>query len=475
MATNNFTAASGEWNTAGNWSLGHVPTSSEDTTFTGLDGSGALTITTTAAAAKSVDFSGAGAAFTLSGSVAFEVSGSLTCKSGMTWSHSGILRVANYANGTLTTNSVNLGSITFLTGRGATLTLGDNCNIGTKAFYIYSNSGALVTNNYQIDCGVFGDASQAGAVTLTLGSSTINCTNVFFAAATLTVTANTAAINITSTDDITSHFGGSTWGGTVTVLMTGGKVMTLNGANTFDKFAISWTSASFASALKFGANQVFSNATSDALKITGSSVITRPIIQSSSVGTQRTITAATTNITGAMDFEDISGAGAGDWDLSAIPSGNCGGNTGITFRTPANYYATTLTANREFTDNIWSTADDGTADGTGVFPVIQDTAVLNNNTGDNSGKTLTSNVKNLCAIDASALTENLVLSFSVFTVCYGPLNLASNSLSISGAIQINFNARLQYELSTTLDLTIWPSFGSKNVYIGGYGTQIGTV
>ena len=52
-AVNNFTAASGEWNTAGNWSLGHVPNSSEDCTFTGLNGSGALTITGADAYCKS--------------------------------------------------------------------------------------------------------------------------------------------------------------------------------------------------------------------------------------------------------------------------------------------------------------------------------------------------------------------------------------------------------------------------------------
>ena len=51
---------------------------------------------------------------------------------------------------------------------------------------------------------VFADIADAGAVTLTLGSSTINCTNVSFAAATLTVSDNTATMNVTCTADITA-------------------------------------------------------------------------------------------------------------------------------------------------------------------------------------------------------------------------------------------------------------------------------
>lgn len=72
--TSNFTCASGscEWNTGGNWSSG-VPTASVDATFTGVAAGTTITITTTGAVAKSVDFTGAAGAFTLTNTAGLSV------------------------------------------------------------------------------------------------------------------------------------------------------------------------------------------------------------------------------------------------------------------------------------------------------------------------------------------------------------------------------------------------------------------
>ncbi len=232
MATNNFTADGGEWNTAGNWSLGHVPTSSEDTTFTGIVTPGvSLTVTTTGAFAKSVDFSTAGNAFILSTVSTLAISGSLICKAGMTLTTGGNW-IHFQASGNLDTAGINFTS--WITVNAGTLTIINNAVnlIGAGNFQVRNAGTSLVTNNNNITCGSFTDGGYAGAVTLTLGSSTINATNVSFAAATLTVTANTAAINITG-NSVTSNFGGKTWGGTITFNKTAGQIVTMGDSPTF--------------------------------------------------------------------------------------------------------------------------------------------------------------------------------------------------------------------------------------------------
>lgn len=65
----------------------------------------------------------------------------------------------------------------------------------------------------------------------------------------------------------------------------------------------------------------------------------RTFIHSNTFGTARTITAATVSVSNT-DFRDITGAGAGNWDISdAIGgSGNAQGNSGITFTTADDWY-----------------------------------------------------------------------------------------------------------------------------------------
>jgi hypothetical protein len=478
MPTMNFAAASGEWNTAANWNLvgeettHRVPLSTDDTTFTGIDGSAALTITTTIAVAKSVDFSTAGAIFTLSGSVELRVAGSVICKTGMTWAQSGRFRAGWTSTGTLTSNGVSLASIADFVSNSGGLTLSDEMNIGTKPLYIYTNS-YLISNDNTITCGSLGDAGSAGAVTLTLGTSILNVSNISFSAATLTVTANTAAINITSTADITANFGGKTWGGTTTVLMTGGKQFYLNGANTFGNFAISWTTDSLLSNIRLGDNQICVSE----FKLTGSSTVLRPIIDTHATGHPQTITAATVTMIGAVcgvDFRDIVGAGDGSWNLSSIASGNLGGNSGITFRTADEYYLDSGTSDSNLTSNVWATSSGGGPGGTGVFPLTQDTIFIDDASWDDTGNTFTIGTSHRVGnINASGLSEanTLAISNAVF---YGDLILTGSGLTVTstGATLPSIDARLKNEASDTLDINCGSAIGSGAVTIDSYGGTV---
>ncbi len=437
-ATNNFTADGGEWNTAGNWSLGHVPDNTEDATFTGIVTAGVtLTVTSGNAYAKSIDFSTAGATFTFSYSSQVTSYGSVTLKTGMTMSQSGYMSFNINGSGTLTTNGVAFPYAISLWS-GADVTLADALTINNGGLAVNPYSGGdttLITNNNNITlAGILTDNNSTGYVRLTLGSSTINCTNVVFgSASTLTVDSNTAAINITSTVDINANFGSKTWGGTTTVLMTGGKTFTLLGTNTFNKFAISWTSDHISSIFTLAANQTFTNSTSNAFKVTGASTISRPRIKSVSSGSQRTINAATINITGAVDFKDISADGtSAPWDLSGIDTGNQGGNSDIVFRTPATYYVSCGSTNTTYwnSSDIFSIANDGTADGLSVFPLPQDSSIINDSTWSDTGNTLQIVGNGFGNIDTSALTEaqTIILGSGDY---FGDLILTGTSKNIT--------------------------------------------
>ena len=387
----------------------------------------------------------------------------------MTWSHTGIL--AFNASGTLTSNGVSFTSTASVRVTAGTLTLSGTFTSAAKPLYIYGTS-TFASANQTMTCGIFGDNDTAGTVTLTPGTSTINCSNVVFATATLTVTANTAAINLTSTVDIIANFGGKTWGGTTTVQMTAGKVLTLNGANSIQNLSISYTADNILSGLTLGANQTVPGT----FTFAGAAIVSRPIIKSSAVGTARTITAGTVTITGAVDFQDIVGAGAGSWNLSTIASGNLGGNSGITFRTPANYYLDFGTANAAMTDNCWATSSGGGAGGTGVFPLPQDTIVIDDLSWDDTPNTFTVTVNHRVGkIDASALTEADTITLSTGVTHYGSFILTGSGLTVnfaaSGAI-IYIDARVRNEASENLLINRNGSIGAGVPTIYSYGGTV---
>jgi hypothetical protein len=484
MPTNRFINVNGgEWNTAANWLLdddgttARVPLSGDDVVITAtLNASKTITITTTNGVAKSVDFSTAGAAFTFSGTAALRVYGSLTCKSGMTWNQTGICNAGFFASGILTSNGVDFktGSVMFL-GYGGTVTLADAFT--SSRMFGVAAGGGLTTNNNAITCANFGDDGNTGAITLNLGTSIINCSNVSFAAATVTTTADMApTINLTSTVDVTANFGGVDWHETsVVAVITGGKVLTIgdtSGNTSLDKMKVSWTTNNILSALVLKGDIILTNATSDAIELVGSTVVARPMVRSDVQGTARHIHANTTDITAALDFRDIHFA-PHTVDLSAITSGNCGGNEGITFRAADDYYLDYGTANAVITDNCWATASGGGAGGTAAFPLTQDTVWIDDASWDDTGNTFTITTNHRVGnIDMSALTEAQSIVFGAAVGCYGDLILAAAGTNITvtttGAT-LTVDSRLKREASDTLDINIKPSAGSGAFTIDDYG------
>ena len=110
------------------------------------------------------------------------------------------------------------------------LTLLSAFNNGANIFQPVA--GELISGNFAITCGVFGDGSSVSAKTITIGSSIITCTGISFANAGLTVTANTATINCAG--NFTSagyNYNGAT-------LNLTGATSTITGSNTFNTLGL---------------------------------------------------------------------------------------------------------------------------------------------------------------------------------------------------------------------------------------------
>lgn len=199
---------------------------------------------------------------------------------------------------------------------------------------------------------------------LTFAGNALRCTVV----TNLTMTANTATVNITGAAgafQCTSfNYNG------ISIVFSGSGNQGTNGVNGVIPTVLNCTRTG--TAVKTDILSFVGGITcTGTFTCNGNSAINRVLVQSNTVGTARTITAATVTVTNS-DFMDITGAGAGSWDLSAITgnSGDCGGNSGITFTTAATQ---TYTGG---TDN-WSTA----AKWTSRVPLPQDDVVMSGVTG----------------------------------------------------------------------------------------------
>jgi hypothetical protein len=118
------------------------------------------------------------------------------------------------------------------------------------------------------------------------------------------------------------------------------------------------------------------------LSIAGNSATNRLFVRSSSPTTARTITAASVTCSN-VDFQDITGAGVGSWNLaSATNVGDCGGNSGITCTTAATQYSVGGTVTWSAAAS-WASTSGGTG-GTGRVPLPQDTARLDANSTDST-------------------------------------------------------------------------------------------
>jgi len=316
--------SSSNWNATGNTNWGTVsntqdnaavPTAADDVFFDGVGTGAADCVLSTTAPCRSLNCTGYANTLTISGQA---------------------LNIGDATAGA--------GSIALKFAAGMTLTKDSSASIN-----LISTSGTEQT----IDTG--GKNCPSFAVTGT-GSNykpvaTINITGGAWtysaSGATWTINGQTIDMALSNASNRTFAGGGKTYA-LLTSAITNA-VLTISGANTFSDITTT-SNTSKVVAVVLAADQIVTGT----LSITGNSVVARTHIRSSVSGTARTITAATVTLSN-VDLQDITGAGAGSWNLAAITgnSGDCGGNSGITFTTPA-AQASTGTASFTWSTHGWT-------------------------------------------------------------------------------------------------------------------------
>lgn len=387
----NWTATGNtNWGTASNTQdNASVPSAADDVYFDGV-GTGASNCTIDAAAtARSVNCTGYVNTITHNASVTLTIgdgtagAGNIALKlvAGMTYTASSTQTSAiTYASTSATVQDVDYagktaGNPTFNGVGGSWKLVGTF--VGTTVTTLTLTNGTLDTNGQTITAGAVA-SSNSNTRTLTLGASTINVisggTAWNFASVTnLTLNANTSTINVTGTNGTFSSNGKTYY--TLNFTGSGTQILSNSNAVTCTNFNRTGTAAK-TDGLTIGVGLIVTGT----LTFAGNSATNRLLIRSSNFGTARTITNSGATMTWSnVDIQDITLGTS--FDASAITglSGDCGGNTNITFTTAATQYGVGMSGGASWSNSgVWASSSGGTG-GTGRVPLPQDDVVLDAN------------------------------------------------------------------------------------------------
>ncbi len=349
----NWTDNATHWSDSSNGTAGASLPTSADSVFFDLNSFtlGGQTVTVDAAAnCLDMDWTGATNTPTLAGSNALNIYGNLTFIAGMNIPYSGNINFKSTAIGKTVTVAQTLVCAVYFNGVGGGWTLQDDVNNLGGFFVIVA--GTLDTAGKTITTSVFSDTGTAARV-LTLGASVINCASWSFGTtAGATLTANTATINVAGT----GVFAGASLT-TYNNINLNGAAHTVSGAFTCANLA-RYGTATKTDTVTFTSGTTVT--VTENCTLSGNSTTNRLLVQSSTLGTAATINTTAWAGTQNVDFMDITSTNA--VDLSAITglSGDCGGNTNITFTASA---AQTVASAGNFSGAIW---------GAGRMPLPQD-------------------------------------------------------------------------------------------------------
>lgn len=199
----------------------------------------------------------------------------------------------------------------------------------------------------------------------------------------------------------------------------------------------------------------FSQVITGTLTINGNSVTNRILVTSSTFGTAVTLTAAVVSVSNA-DFRDITAAGAGSWNLSAITglSGDCGGNTGITFTTGATQ-TWNGTSGGNWSTNAW----------TSRVPLPQDDVVISS--AFSASQTVTEDMPRMGkSVDWTGATGTPTWTFAATPTTvtnYGSITLISAmTLTVNAAVTHVMEGRSASFTLTSAGKT-WNSFQTQTI------------
>lgn len=461
-ATWNATAATKWATTSGGAGGAAIPTAADDVFFDVLStGTCTLSASSVCRSIVCTGFTGtishpAATIFTIGDGTA----GAFTLAAGMTYTlgnanTSALAFISTTTGNNITFAGKTCGNVEF-NGAGGVWTLQDTVTTGTGATITHT-AGTLDTNGKTLNIGKF-NSNNSNTRTLTLGASAITCSGnntpwTINTSTNLTFNANTSSITLTNTGGTTFAGGALTYNN---VTISGGGASSITKANTFANLTISGAAAKTDS-IDFSANQTISTA----LTLSGNSAINRLLVMSSVIGTARTLTSSTLNVISNCDFQDITGAGI-TWNLAAVTgnSGDCGGNSGITFTTPANQFWVSGTGN--FSASKWFTTSGGIV--AGRVPLPQDTAMFDANSFTAGSQTVTMDMPRTGSMNWTGATNSPTFAMSsVAFTTFGSFT-AISAMSLTGTQLMTFAGRSTFTL-TSAGKT-WPN-GMQQTAPGG--------
>lgn len=412
-----------------------VPTTADDVFFDGFS-TGTVTIATGNTGAKSINCTGFTG--TITGTADITVAGSITLVAGQTYTHTGTVTITGTA--TLTTAGKAFSALT-VSGSGITVTLGDALDVSTRTITV--TQGTFTTANYNVTAGVL-SSSNSNTRTVNLGSSTVslssNGTPINFTTSTnLTFSSGTSQINLTGAGPSIAGGGQTFYNVSFTSTAVGTRAIT--GANTFNNLTLTAPASTGLVPLTVSANQTV-NGTFTCAGATG---VRRCWVRSDTIGTSRTITAATLSANDC-DFRDITIAG-GAAGTSPTRAGDCGGNSGITFPGAKTVYWNPTTATGFASTSAWVTTSGGTDRSVNNFPLAQDTAVFDNSSTADMGSNNDA-IWNVGQIDLSNRTSAFTFEFSNNGLTLYKGWSTGSGVTISGNVTTTFSGRTTMTFTT---------------------------
>lgn len=330
---------------------------------------------------------------------------------------------------TLTFNWVTMASSITFNGVGWGWTLQDNLTTSE----ITVTNGSFNTNTKTVTLTWAFSASNSNTRTVNITSSTINC-----AAWSFTTTTGLTFTYASSTIVCSWSFAG--WWLTYETAVINWAASTFSWANTFTTLTRTGT-ATKTNTFTLSADQIVTGT----LTLNGNSVTNRLLVLSNTIWTARTITAWTASVSNA-DFKDIVWAWAGSWNLSAITwlSGDCWGNSWITFTTPATQYAKTW-ASANWSWAIWFTTSWGAV--AWRVPLPQDTAVFDANSITAWSVTITQDMPRIPTVNWTGVTNTPTWTTSTTASVFGSITLVSWMTLTASTQQYTFEWRGSYTIT----------------------------
>ncbi len=390
-----------------------VPTSADDVIFDSASSATAYTVTCTASMlrCKSLTMSAAanGGNLTWAGTAPIAIHGSVNL-SGVTHSHTG----AKYFTGpsgsinTFTPNGVSFTNLSAnFSGPFCTWELG-SAVLGSGTTILQIIRGIFNTNGYTVSTSDF-SVNPKTPVSVNFGSSQLTA-GIFSlstsrAARTLIdFNCGTSAINMNINNPI--FYGNNKVFNTVSFTnASAGTITYFAGANTYSTFNITAPGTNvrmiqFAENQTIGTLNIIASAPAEAYR--------RVFIRSVTTGVPVTINCTQANLVNT-DLADINFVGPAV-PVSGIRLGDCKGNTNVVFDAPKTVYLVTIASSptQWNTANSWSFTSNGVFDTT-AFPLAQDTAVIDNNSSQNSSELRIIGNYQIGTIDMTSRTNLLLV------------------------------------------------------------------